>query len=567
MDTNFVNEIILLVIAAFIGGYTARSFKMPPVVGYLISGIIFGAVAKSFIPSFDELFELSRIGVSLLLFTLGFEVSLNYLSKINRKVLLAGFLQVCMTSLLLLPLIILFGYNFQASVLFSILFSFSSTAVILKLLEEKSMISNFPGTNVFVILLLQDLFIVPLLFAMPIIFNRGDFMVQNSAVFLTGIVKPMGLFILLYIANKFFLGKLFKLIFKFPSQELTVLATIFIAVISIALLNYSGLPESIAAFFAGVLLSEERKNLVPLSSIRPLRDVLLVLFFVLIGMLVDANYLVSRLPLILFFTGILMLFKFFILFFILRFLKFVPSANIFISSHVANIGEFSIIIGQIALAQRLIPKEYYEDLLSVFIVSLTLIPLIIRAVNLLYTKYKNTNFVKNFMGESHYFHNPKLESLKDHVVICGHGRVGREVRSILDMAEVPYIVLDYNKSVVDDLEHEMKNALFGDPTDLSTLKLTSIKDAKILVVAIADNTTQKLLIKNALKINPNILIICRSHIDEDKYELVNLGVNTIVVPEFEAGLRIGKKVLELLNFKDEKTYEFLKKLRKFHLVH
>ena len=171
------------------------------------------------------------------------------------------------------------------------------------------------------------------------------------------------------------------------------------------------------------------------------------------------------------------------------------------------------------------------------------------------------------MGESHYFSNPKIQDLKNHVIICGHGRVGREVRNMLDMGNVPYVVLDYSKSVVDELEKSMKNALFGDPTNVETLKTASIKEAKILVVAVPDSFTQKVLIRVALKMNPDLVVLCRSHVEEDKYELVNLGVNTIVMPEFEAGLRIGKKVLELLNFSDDETYQMLKKLRKFHLVH
>lgn len=566
MSSHFVNEIILLVVSAFVGGYVARSIKLPPVVGYLTSGVIVGVLGRNFIPSFEGIFELSQIGVSLLLFTLGFEVSLNYLAKINKKVLTAGIMQIILTSVVLFPFLIIFRIPIETAILFSLLFSFSSTAVVLKLLEEKGMINNFPGTNVFVILLMQDLFIIPVIFLIPLIFNQGGALPESTAEFLLTTIKPIGVLLGLYIVNKLFLKRLFRLFFKYPSQELTVLATIFLAVASIGILMYAGLPETISAFFAGVLISENRKNLAPLASIRPLRDVLLVLFFVMVGMLVDGSHLIYNLPFILGLTTIILLVKFFVVFVVLRALKFLPASNIFIASHIANVGEFAVIIGQIAFIEKFITRNTYEDLLSIFIISLILIPIIVKISQVVFGRYKNTPFVKKMMGESNYFSNPTLKGMKDHVIICGHGRVGKEVRKILDMAAVPYIVIDYNKTIVDDLEKDMKNALYGDPSDPSALKMASIKDAKILVAAVPDGVTQMVLVKNALQLNPNIVILCRSHVDEDKYELVNLGVNTIIIPEFEAGLRMGKKVLELLNFNDEKTHEFLKKLRKFHLV-
>ena len=274
MHPSFINEIVLLVVAAFIGGFVARSVKLPPVVGYLISGIIFGVVGRNFIPSYQSLFELSQIGISLLLFTLGFEVSLQSLRRVNRKIIGIGVLQVVLTSVLIFPVLLLSHFPLPVAVLFSILFSFSSTAVILKILEEKGMINNFPGNNVFIVLLIQDLFIVPVIFLIPLIFNT-HFIFPNSIVnFLVAGIKPLLAFLLMLIVSRVFLSRLFKLLFRYPQQELTILATIFTAVLSIGILNYAGLPQSIAAFFAGVIISEEGKNLAPLASIRPLRDIL-----------------------------------------------------------------------------------------------------------------------------------------------------------------------------------------------------------------------------------------------------------------------------------------------------
>lgn len=567
MHASFINEIILLVVAAFIGGFIARSIKLPPVVGYLVSGILFGVVGKSFIPSYENLFALSQVGISLLLFTLGFEISFMTLRRVSKKIVLASVFQILITSILVFPILLLFHFSFSIALLFSVLFSFSSTAVILKILEEKGMVSNFPGNNVFIILLIQDLFIVPVIFLIPLIFSSHFTFPDTLVTFLITSIKPLIAFVLMYIFSRVFLSKMFRILFRYPQQELTILATIFTAVLSVGILSYAGLPQTIAAFFAGILISEEGKNLAPLASIKPLRDILLVLFFVMIGMLVNGATLLQSLPLILTTTILILVVKFFVTFFILRFFKFLPSANIFIASNLSNIGEFAVVVAQIAFVSHYITIGNYENLLSIFIISLIMIPVVNWTTKYIFEKYKHTHFIRKFMGDSHYYMRSTYEKIENHVIILGHGRVGGEVRNLLDMGEIEYVVVDFDRRIIDTLSKNMKHGLYGDPTDTDVLKSAGIKSAKILVVALPDSYSQKVIIKSALHLNPKLIVLCRSHIDEDKYELVNLGVNTIVIPEFEAGLRIGKKVLELLGFSDKDTIDLLRKLRKFHFVH
>jgi voltage-gated potassium channel Kch len=224
-------------------------------------------------------------------------------------------------------------------------------------------------------------------------------------------------------------------------------------------------------------------------------------------------------------------------------------------------------VAQIAFVSHFITADNYENLLAIFIVSLILIPVVNWTTKTIFEKYKHTKFVKRFMGDSHYYMRSTFEKIENHVIILGHGRVGGEVRNLLDMGEIEYVVVDFDRRIIDALSKNMKNGLYGDPTDVDVLKSAGIKNAKILVVALPDSYSQKVIIKTALHLNPKLIVLCRSHVDEDKYELVNLGVNTIVIPEFEAGLRIGKKVLELLGFSEKNTIEMLRRLRKFHFVH
>ncbi len=567
MPSVFLSEIILITIAAFIGGYAARSVKLPPVLGYIVSGVIFGIIGKNFFQSYDSLVTLSQFGVSLLLFTLGFEISLDVISRLNKKIFIVGIMQVILMAAVIFPIIFLLGLPVKIAILFSVLFSFSSTALVVKILEEKGLLNDYPGNNVFIYLFIQDLFIVPVIFLLPFLFSKGGITSSSILSFVITSAKPLFLFVLILIASKYLLSRLLKLLFRYPSHELTILATIFTATLSILVFSYLGLPQSIAAFLAGVLISEQGKNLAPLTEIRPFRDLFLVLFFVVIGMLLDFPFFIHHLPLILALSILVVFVKFIVVYLILRFAKYSPSSSVFISSYMSNIGELSVVVGQIAFVTLLISRNDYNLLLSVFILSLLYVPLWIKYSRKGAEKMARLGILNRILPkETRMSDSPSIHHFKNHVVICGHGRVGREVRSMLDLAAIPYVVLDFNRKVIDDLAKESKYAIYGDPTDTEILKASFIEDAKVLVVAVPDSFSQKKIIDSALKLNPKILIICRSHVESDRYDLINLGVNTIIVPEMEAGFRIGEEVLDLFDVKREDSESFTKRLRRQHLL-
>src|SRR3989338_9873952 len=374
MPSVFLSEIILITVAAFIGGFLARTIKFPPVLGYIASGIVFGIIGKNIFQSYESLVALSEIGISLFLFTLGFEISLDKLKAINRKIFLIGIAQILLIAAFLLPIFFIFNLDLKVSILFSILASFSSTAVVVKILEEKGLLNDFPGNNVFILLLIQDLFVVHVIFFLPVIFSTTGISGMSIVDFIISAVKPIGIFIGLLIASRFLLSRFINVLFRYPSGELTILATIFTAATAIYLFSSVGLPQTIAAFLAGVLISEQGKNLAPLTELRPFRDLFLVLFFVLTGMLLNFNFLVQNLPLVFSIALIVIILKFAVTYVILRFTRHTPSASVFISSYLANVGEFTPIIGQIAFVSFFISKRDYDLLLSVFILSLLFIP-------------------------------------------------------------------------------------------------------------------------------------------------------------------------------------------------
>lgn len=568
MPSDFLSEIILITIAAFVGGFVARTLKFPPVLGYIISGIIFGIVGKNFFESFEFIQTLSEFGVSLLLFTLGFEISIDSLKKIDKKVVVIGLAQVTLVTALMWGILLLFRVEPAVAFLSSILFSFSSTALIVKILEERGLLNNFPGNNVFIILLIQDLFIIPVIFFLPLLFSSQVLSPNVGFGFLISILKPILVFIVILFFGKFFLARILTFLFRYPSQELTILATIFTATLSILLLTSAGLPQAIAALLAGILISEQGKNLTPLLAIRPFRDLFLVLFFVLTGMLLDFSFFVQNLPKILLITLVALCVKFVVTYVLLRASKYSPSASMFISSYLSNVGEFAVVIAQIAFLSLFITLADYNLILSVFVISLVAFTLFIKHAQIVTERVARLGILGKILHEEKNvaMESGALHKFENHVVICGHGRVGREVRSMLDFALVPYVVVDFNRQVINDLLASGRYAIYGDPTDEDIMKASFIAQAKVLVVAVADTFSQKKIIELSLKQNPKIVILCRSHIEEDRYDLINMGVNTIIMPEFEAGLRMGSEALAQFGVKPEDREAFTKRLRRQHLI-
>lgn len=563
MQTSFLQEIILIITSAFVGGFLARLVFLPPVLGYIVSGIIFGLIGSSIFSSRDLLLQFSELGVSLLLFTLGFEISLETLKKVNKKVIIVSLLQVVLTSIMFLAVFLLFQQSFKLSLLFSILFSFSSTAVVIKLLQEKGLLNDFPGNVVFINLLIQDFFVVPLIFFLPLLFSRTEIGAYEVTSFLFILLKSLFIFLIMFLVSKVLLPKFMMLLFRYPTHEFSLLATIFIATVSISILMGIGIPQTIAAFLAGVLISEEGKNLAPLSEIRPLRDIFLVLFFVTTGMLINVDYILSHFVIILGFAIVILLLKFIIMYFILRFSGFVPSSSVFISVYLTNIGEFAAVIAQISFMKGFITSDDYNFILSLFILSLLFVPFWVKFFRLYAEKIGNLYLLRRFLGfGASYIQSSHEKKYENHVIICGHGRVGKQIRSLLELENISYVVIDFNHKIISELIALNKEALYGDPTDHEILDFANVDLAKVLVIALPDKVSQKKIIQVVLAKNPRILILCRSHDESDRYDLLNIGVNSITIPEFEAGIKIGREVLEIFNIREQDVLSHVKKIRR-----
>jgi len=332
----------------------------------------------------------------------------------------------------------------------------------------------------------------------------------------------------------------------FGSREIFLLTVMGIVFMSGTVAYMAGLSAALGAFIAGILIAETSQNHTIFAEVRPLRDLFAVVFFVSLGMALPVSPLAPVLPMILFGTVIIMVIKTVVVYLLSRFLGYHKKTAFLVALGLTEMSEFGFIIARVGWTTNMISEQQYAIIVAlVFVTIMISAPIFVNGQKLYYflrkhAKFLYPDFIPNKV-ETELF--KKSTPLKDHVVICGYGRVGRYIGRALTMSAIPFIVVDYNHTTVKELREKNIPVIYGDPADLDVLDYAEVDFARAVVIAIPDQHTQEMVIANAQTLNKHIKIICRTHHEADQIRLRTLGVTTIVQPEFEAALSITTKLL------------------------
>lgn len=535
---SLITTLLLILSAAIGGGVIAKRAKLPMLVGYIAGGFLVGNIAPNVLNK-PILEMLSEWGVTLLLFTLGVEFSFQRLRKILGTIAWAAVFQIIASILLFFLLFLAFGFPFLASLLFAMAGSLSSTAVVVKILSERGQQETLPGEIATGWLVIQDLAVVPLMLLL------SSTVTGSLPSVFVNLAKAGLLLIFVVYLGRFGVLKLMNAVTSLKSRELFVLVIVglvfFASLVSIAL----GLSAALGAFLAGLLVAETSQNHAVFSEIRPLRDLFSVVFFVTLGMVIPIGVLVSSWPLLLGVTGITIFFKWFVVMGLSRFVGYHRSTAFAVAVSLTSMSEFGFLLAKEGSSLRILTAEHF-----VFLISLTFLTIFVSSplmshTAVLYGAFRKTlgKFPKIFPEREETFIGREGLPVTDHVVLCGYGRVGRYIGRALEMANVPYVVVEYNSSTIHELRQRGILTVYGDPADRDVLDYAQVDLARAVVIAIPDRHTQELVISHAKSLNRRIRIICRSHHEEDQRHLKALGVHTIVQPEFEAALSIVERLL------------------------
>jgi len=554
----------LILAVAFLGGFAAKKIKQPAVVGYLIAGILLSFVAGKFLPVKDLLSFFSEIGIAFLLFTLGLELSWDLLRRVKTVALWGAIIQMLLFIILGIFIFPRFGFDFTTSLLMSFAFSGSSTAIVMKILSEKGEVETLPGEIMLGWLLVQDLAVLPMVAILPAL-SVG----HNLGTLLISIVKAALVLSAVWFLGKNLLPKFIKWVADFGSRELLLIAVVALCLLTAILTSALGLSLALGAFLAGLVISKSSENHAIFSEIRPLRDLFSIVFFVSLGMFLNPYFLFSHLPLVLGISLIVILLKFLMVTILVSYLGYHSKTSLIVGMGLTQVGEFAFILSRLGQSDALISDDVHSLILSVALVTILVTPWLMFSAPKIY--FHLQKFSKRFpkIHQKFFVALDRVKDmdgleLQDHVVICGHGRVGSWLARALQLLELPYVVIDYNHQMITELKSKGVNALYGDPADIDVLDYAQVDKAKVVVVAIPDQATQEVVVTNCQTLNKEVKIISRIHQKEALSRLKTLGVSCLIQPEFEAALSIIHRVLQFFGVSDEEIAGKIKRLKIEH---
>lgn len=557
----FANLLIILasslvVIALF------RRLKLPPVLGYLCVGLFIGPTALNWVNNSPDLPDLAELGVVFLLFSLGLEFSLPKMLKLRRVVFGLGSLQVICTAVVLGGLLLAFGMSASSAFLLGAGLALSSTAIVSKELTSMGEIFSPHGQNAIGVLLFQDVVAVLLLTLVPVFAGSSDQAWYWALPITLG--KTIILFVGLLITSRFVLPRLFHEVAASRSAELFVLLALVIVLVTAWLTHLLGLSPALGAFLAGMLLGESHYRHQIEADIRPFRDILLGLFFVSIGMLIDLQLFLHHGFLIVGLTLALMLIKGAVVATLVK-LRGSDGETAWRSGlALAQGGEFCFALMAQMQLNALIPSQYAPYLLAATFCSMLLTPLLLRAAPRIAASLHHTS---NEEAELEKITEQSAE-LQGHVVICGFGRVGQSIGRFLHRENKDFIALDYDPDQIQKANKTENTVHYGDARRGDLLRAVGLDRARLLVIAVDNTEIAMSVLKEARLITIAVPILVRTRDDSRLTELKAAGATEVVPELLESSLMLASHALILLGLPERTVRHRVDEVRhnRYHLL-
>ena len=558
----FANLLIILasslvVIALF------RRLRLPPVLGYLCVGLLVGPNAFDWVNESEHLPDVAELGVVFLLFSLGLEFSLSKMIALRQLVFRLGSQQVLVSAAVLGLLLMLLGMPITPAFLLGAGLALSSTAIVTKELGSLGEVFSSHGQNAVGVLLFQDVVAVLLLTLVPVFAGSSD-QAWYWALPLT-LAKTVVLFVGLLLASRWLLPRLFHEVAASRSAELFVLLALVIVLLTAWLTHLLGLSPALGAFLAGMLLGESHYRHQIEADIRPFRDILLGVFFVSIGMLIDLQLFVSDGLLILGLTVGLMIIKGVVVALLVKWRGSDSETAWRSGLALAQGGEFCFALMAQMQQNSMLPEKLGALLLAATFCSMLLTPILLRAAPRIATAlHRKPN------EEAQIEHISALNAdLDQHVVICGYGRVGQSIGRFMRNAKQPYIALDNDPVRVQEAATEESDVHYGDSSRGDLLTAVGLLRAKLLVIAVDQTDVAMRILKEARRLNDQIPILVRTRDDSELAELKAAGASEVVPELLESSLMLGSHALIMLGLSARQVQEKADQVRRdrYRLLH
>ena len=540
---------LLYLLAAVLGVVACRSLKLPPMLGYLSVGVVIGPHALALARSADDIRHLGEFGVVFLMFVIGLEFNLPKLRAMRRHVFGLGLFQVVVTMLLVtLGSVILAAWapswwtmEWRAAVALSGALAMSSTAIVVKMMAERLEIDSEYGKRVVGVLLFQDLAVVPLLVLIPALGSSPEKLLIALAL---AAVKAVLLITVLLVGGQRVMRWWLTLVARRKSEELFVLNLLLITLGLAWLTELAGLSLALGAFIAGMLISETEYKQQVETDIRPFHDVLLGLFFIAIGMMLDWRLVLARWPLVMLLLILPVLFKLVVVTALSKALGATNGVALRTGLYLAQAGEFGFVLLTLSGRNGLVPPELFNPILASMVLSMLATPLIILYSNRIVMRLVSSEWLQQSLQMTTIAR--KSINVNKHVIICGYGRCGQNLARMLEQECIPYMALDLDPDRVRQAAAAGDSVVFGDAARLQALIAAGLARASAVVVTYLDVAGAMKVLAHTNAHAPQVPVIVRTQDDKDLEKLQAAGAAEVVPEAIEGSLMLASHALALI---------------------
>lgn len=543
-------SVLYVFAAALVSATILARLKQPNIIGYLIGGLIIGPFGLHLVP-YENVELLAEIGIGLVMFTIGVELSVAQLLRVKNVAIFGGTLIVAILTVLCLALAGLFHWTLPEAAVWGLVIGLSSTVVVLKLLSERGEVGSTYGNVSTGILLFQDLISIPILVLLPLLAMQGGSWTDQTKEVALILTRLVTFLVALYLVGRFVVPHLLRFVAHTHNKELFSLCVLAITLAIAAITAKAGLSLALGAFLAGLIVSESDFGHQAATEVLPLKDSFSAVFFVSVGMLLDFHYFLQKWPVFTIGLAFVMALKFLIILGVCFLFRYPNKISVFTGLALAQISEFGFLVLVAAKKLGIFPEGSYQRLLGITILSIIATPYLLKA-------YPRVKKWFAFMNKSKWvvreldLTKPHLEAgnealLEKHVILCGFGPTGAIVAKKLQSVGLPLVVVDLNYKQIQALKAAKQHAVYGDSASTIVLEAAGLQNAALLVVTIPDPQAMRALARKVKKARPDLPLIMRVRFRSDRDSLLELGADEVVWEEQEAGDEIASRALKKMN--------------------
>ncbi|MFA5327484.1 MAG: cation:proton antiporter [Prolixibacteraceae bacterium] len=543
MELVILKDIVIIFAFATAVNYIFTKMKIPTIIGYLLTGIVAGPYVLGVIHSPHEIEFMAEIGIILLMFTIGLEFSLNHLIKIRNIVFLGGFVQLIFTAGVTMLIGHLYDMTWGSALFIGFLTALSSTALVLKILQERGELTSNYGRTVVGILIFQDIILVPLILLTPMLGGQT----ANIGAKLFGLgTKTLAIIAMVYIGNRWVMPKVLHLIALTKNKELFLMSILLICLAVALLTSELGMSLAFGAFLGGLMISRSEYSQDAFSHLIPFKDTFTSFFFVSIGMLLDLSFVGDNIWLI--FATVLL---------VIAIKTFVAGGTAFMLGHtfrgtivvglaLAQIGEFSFILAKIGQTYQILSDYYYQLFLAVTIVSMAVSPFLIMVAKpaaAMLLKLPVPQFLIRGLFPLQEIDIPEMQN---HIVLIGKDSRALNLSLMASRMNLPYVSIVFDPASARSRQLKGETVIYGDSMNEPILRKAHVDLAGIVVISIGDAIATLGIIEKVRNINKHVYIIARSKHVTDIEDLYQMGANEVIPEEFETAIDLFERILKKL---------------------